>query len=355
MFRVEALPAGPGDALLLEWGPSEADVHRMLIDGGVGSTYPTLRERLSKLPTDDKGRRRIDLLVITHIDNDHIEGIIRLLCDNAIRLAPADVWFNGWPQVRRPGPGDLGAKEGEWLGALLERGRLPWNKAFARRDRRRVEVPRVPVGVKLPRRTVAGLELVLVSPTPTQLDALRDEWEEVVLGAGGKLGDVDAAIRQLEEKGRLLPVMLGSTDPSVSNKSSIAFTATYGNRCALLTGDGDHVTIAESLRKLAREDKVPVVKVHLFKLCHHGSRYNIGGELLDAMSCKRFLVCTNGAGNARHPNKAAIDLIINSVPDAKLIFNYRTATTTPWSRRADQETRKYTVRYPQRGTTVIDV
>ena len=352
MFRVEALPVGSGDALILEWGPSETEVHRMLIDGGVGSTYSTLRERLLRLPMDAEGRRFIDLLVITHIDNDHIEGIIRALCDRELGLFPGDVWFNGWAQVRRSGCGDLGAKEGEWLGALLERGRLPWNKAFARGDRGRVQIPSAG---PLPRRTLAGLELVLLSPEPAQLDRLRSTWDAAIRAAGGVPGDFDRAIRQLEENGTLVSDVLGDADDSVTNGSSIAFAATYGGRSALLTGDAHRDTIAASLKRLAKEAKLDgPVPLQLFKLCHHGSIRNIDRAVLAAMSCQRFLICTNGARH-RHPDASTIDLVINSVNDAELIFNYRSPTTTPWSKKADQRDRQYRAIYPTAGATIVDV
>ena len=77
MFRIEMLPAAHGDCLWIEYG-SGSTVHRILIDGGPAHAYPALRERILHLPADE---RRFDLLVITHIDADHIEGIIRLLLD----------------------------------------------------------------------------------------------------------------------------------------------------------------------------------------------------------------------------------------------------------------------------------
>jgi len=353
MFRVEALPAGNGDALLLEWGPSDADVHRMLIDGGVGSSYPSLRARLLQLPTNARGDRLIDLLVITHVDNDHIEGVILALTDPDVRLRPADVWFNGWPQLRRPGSGDLGAKQGEWLGALLERGGLPWNKAFRRADRQRVQVPDPK---RLPRRKIAGLELVLLSPTGTQLDVLREDWNFAIRNAGGVPGNVDAAIKQLKANGRLVPEMLGGADDSKTNASSIAFTATYDKRRALLTGDAFRDTVASSLRQLAKDEKSEgPIPINLFKLCHHGSIRNIDGSLLAAMKCSHFLVCTDGSGRSKHPNAATINLIIDTVKGAELIFNYRLPTTSPWSRTSDQKARDYTAVYPKSGVTIVDV
>jgi hypothetical protein len=354
MFRIEALPAGKGDALLLEWGESgkEKDVHRMLIDGGVGSTYAALRERILELPTNASGNRPIDLLVITHIDNDHIEGIILLLCDPDVRLLPADVWFNGWQQLRREGAGDLGYKEGEWLGALLDRFKLPWNKAFGRADPKRIQIPKTG---KLPRKKLAGLELVLVSPTSPHLDVLRDKWESAITDAGGVPGDIDAAIEQLRENAALVDEMLGYVDPSVTNATSIAFTATYAGRTALLTGDGHRDTITDALLRLAEEDGLGgPVPVDLFKVCHHGSIGNIDGGLLAAMSCQRFLISTNGASHG-HPNAQAIDLIIDTVHKPEIIFNYKVPSTTPWSKEADQKARQYSAIYPTAGKMVVDV
>ena len=77
MFRIEMLPAAHGDCLWIEYGSGSA-VHRILIDGGPAHAYPALRQRILHLPA---GERRFDLLVITHIDADHIEGVIRLLLD----------------------------------------------------------------------------------------------------------------------------------------------------------------------------------------------------------------------------------------------------------------------------------
>ena len=74
---IEMLPANEGDCILITI-PRE-DI-RMLIDGGTSETYTScLRERLLQIKEKGKG---LDLLVVTHIDNDHIGGIIELLKEN---------------------------------------------------------------------------------------------------------------------------------------------------------------------------------------------------------------------------------------------------------------------------------
>ena len=49
------------------------------MDTGPDETYPALRRRLLQIPRGDDGERHIDLLVVSHIDHDHIGGARRLL------------------------------------------------------------------------------------------------------------------------------------------------------------------------------------------------------------------------------------------------------------------------------------
>src|SRR3982750_4502457 len=125
MLRLEMLPAAHGDALLVTWG-SERRPHRMLVDAGALGTYRAIHDRIEALGDLPE----LQLLVVTHVDGDHIEGVIRLLQDSAaLRLRIGEVWFNGWPQL--PESDRQGADYGEMVGALLQRGGLPWNTRFS--------------------------------------------------------------------------------------------------------------------------------------------------------------------------------------------------------------------------------
>jgi hypothetical protein len=79
-IRVDVLPAGFGDSLLIE-RPVGRRTWRMLVDTGPDETYPALRTRLAVTKPDRRGRRRIDLVVVSHIDHDHIGGVVLLLAD----------------------------------------------------------------------------------------------------------------------------------------------------------------------------------------------------------------------------------------------------------------------------------
>ena len=70
MLQVEMLPAREGDALWIRWGEPN-DFRQMLIDMGTQATGRSILERLALLP---EAQRQFELLVITHVDRDHIGG-----------------------------------------------------------------------------------------------------------------------------------------------------------------------------------------------------------------------------------------------------------------------------------------
>lgn len=84
LTSIEVLKASYGDCIFVTIQDKGA-VYTIMIDGGTPSTYSfknkkqkteagPLKLKLSELR--EKGRS-IDLLIITHVDNDHIGGIIR--------------------------------------------------------------------------------------------------------------------------------------------------------------------------------------------------------------------------------------------------------------------------------------
>src|SRR5687767_2681416 len=104
MLTVEMLAAQQGDAVWIEYGARNA-VHRVLIDAGTPASASAIKERIERLPPD---QRRFDLLVVTHIDTDHIGGVLKLLTERPAGLVFDDVWFNAWRHIDRVGSSRLG-------------------------------------------------------------------------------------------------------------------------------------------------------------------------------------------------------------------------------------------------------
>jgi len=175
-LRLNFLPAAEGDAIWVRWG--DALEHQLMVDMGQERTGPAIRARIEELPPD---MRHFDLLVITHVDGDHIGGVLSGLAE-----APPlegwvfdDVWFNGWPhlrglKVRRPGddggPQPMGPAQGQRLTSWLTG---PWNEEFARGPVVRSNPLRVA-------ERADGLSLTVLGPTQASLQALQPSWEREV-------------------------------------------------------------------------------------------------------------------------------------------------------------------------------
>ena len=127
-LRVELLPASFGDCILVT-APYGRSTYRLLVDTGPDRTsLRALRERLEQIPLT-AGKRRIDLLIVTHIDHDHIGNVDALLNDRDLHLHFGDIWFNGHEQLREFA--QRGTVEADAVSATIARRGLPLNRAFS--------------------------------------------------------------------------------------------------------------------------------------------------------------------------------------------------------------------------------
>ena len=75
MFKLHVVQAKYGDALILSFGTSAKPRH-ILIDGGPSGNYAAdLEPALEKIV--GKGGK-LDLVVLSHVDNDHVVGLLDL-------------------------------------------------------------------------------------------------------------------------------------------------------------------------------------------------------------------------------------------------------------------------------------
>jgi hypothetical protein len=109
LFALEALQADHGDCLLLRWG-TVARPHLRVIDGGPGGIYQrSLLPRLRELGAEDSGNTRlpIDMVMVSHLDDDHINGIVDLLTamNTSAERSVGRLWHNSFDDLvgRQPG------------------------------------------------------------------------------------------------------------------------------------------------------------------------------------------------------------------------------------------------------------
>lgn len=345
IFRIELLPARHGDAILVSYGDPIRPA-RFLIDGGPLGAFASLTTRLEALPPD---QRELELLVVTHVDGDHIEGALKLLNrPDLVRFQ--DIWFNGWPHLDRtlqePTTSggneieavDRSALQGAFFGTRI--GNAAWNMAF------KGQTIFVTIDGELPCVVLpGGMKITLLSPRLSELKQLRTAWDRALDRVGLDPNDTQAIQERLDRLPRYRNIeahqqrkrdvldgtyeTIGKIDDAAANGSSLAFVAEYeGKRCAFL-GDAHAVPVQQALARMARTEGTERVRLDAFKLAHHGSLGNISADVLAKVECDTYLVSTDGS-IFNHPDDAAIALIARRSPGARFVFNYRSDRTALW-------------------------
>lgn len=352
------LPAREGDALWIRWGGG-GPAHQMLVDMGTEATGRNLRQRLEALPEAERG---FELLVVTHVDRDHIGGVLTCLAEaeKLDGLEFADVWFNGWAHLNgkqveniaatraSSGLEAWGPAQGERLTSWLSGQR--WNGAFEGGP-----VCRRPDRQPITRTLADGLRLTVLGPTPARLTELIPTWKEEVRKALRK-GRLDEVASGLETYGSESPPRLESTrdleilaeqdkdrrDDSKANGSSIALLLEYGRTRLLLAGDAYPWDLVDGLAAL--DDGAPVA-LDAVKLSHHGSAKNLSDGFVQAVQTPLWLFSTDGT-RFKHPDAVAVARVLrSSTAPRTLCFNVPSTYNDWWSSAAWRTRFDYSTRY----------
>jgi hypothetical protein len=358
---VHFLPAKAGDCIVLEFDNKDC----ILIDCGYAATYEQELKPLL-LHLRENGCRVI-LLLVTHIDQDHIEGAIRLLNENGKSDNPSiipieNVWFNGFfntvckhPEFARRWVENLSADilqqrdimtkellmqakgENEYISAehskcfeeLCMQNGYCLNRQFEGSVVQQAGVSREEIlsaGV-----SVGDCILYVLGPGKKQLDVLSHKLNVDMIrsfGCNYQLNKTFAKLFELllemhteqsitEQKIAALSGNLESwlgtsalAPMNVVNRASIVVEIEYKGLRMLFAGD------AES------SDWVNTLGSHyqLIKLSHHGTtKPNLA--LLEKSKGDILLISTNGGHDGRHPEDELLARAILA-GNKTLFFNY---------------------------------
>ena len=373
MITIKSYKAGKGDAFLISFGENKE--HNIMIDMGISSTYNEIKPDLELLKNNGK---KLDLLVVTHMHDDHIDGVIDFINDNGLNkniIEIDEIWHNSYRHLQFKDDvkkdkntdkhtirildsiiknGSLSARKnaeynihgvhGSTLaGSLLGFNYIPnWNTQFQGKA--------VKVDSNIPKWVGDEIKIILLSPDDVKLDELSDEWysklkierrniqlsgeaifddalefymrnESIYESSDESISATTGSDLDLEE---LYKSNDNKKDKSNGNGASIAFIIEYNENKLLFLGDAHRDIIIKNLKKLKEHNYK--LDFDLVKVSHHGSNNNISKELLALIQSKRFLISTDGQkhGRAQHPNKEAIAKIIMSKKEfhKEIIFNY---------------------------------
>lgn len=324
-MKIKVLQALNGDSILLSFTDNDKRNRNILIDGGTKNAYETrLRPRgiadgdlklaVNQIKTAGE---KIDLLILTHVDDDHIGGILHWFekDDEAVSLIER-VWFNS----------------GKLINEYFQSENTEDNLLVLRKgDRRRTGINQGVTFEKLieengiwDRRIIKetdsveslGFNFTFLSPDAVKLSKLLSKWEKEAPTSftSKRANDYDKTLLELVKTDEF------EEDGAVHNGSSIAFVLGDGAKNFLFLGDAHPSCVVASLKKLGFSKENPL-SVDLVKVAHHGSKGNTSYEFLEMIDCDKFIISSNG-GVHNLPDKLCLARIINAKPGCTIYFNY---------------------------------
>jgi hypothetical protein len=344
IFSLEALEAKHGDALLLHYG-SVRDPQVIVIDGGPKGVYKrTLKPRLDALRASrtPDGALPIRMVMVSHIDEDHVEGIIQMtreMLQDREDGAPASyaitaLWHNSFDDVTsamlrsREGVAPVlrvASADSTWtpgVAVAADTGLLLASVAQGRQLRDNATMLALLVNPGFGALVVAadkgprtrdlgrGLSFTVVGPRQSQVDALQKEWDQFV--------DARRAAGNLPSTG-MDAVAAAFVDESVFNLSSIVVLARCAGRTMLLTGDarGDFIMEGLAAARLMRNDRL---HVNLLKVPHHGSAHNVAKSFFERVTADHYVFSANGKFD--NPDVETLELLLAARPAGSYTLHF---------------------------------
>lgn len=354
-FDIDMLPAFEGDAFWITYGDAD-DTRSILIDGGRGkSAFEAMKNRIE---SDGGGSSEFELGMVTHVDADHIEGILRVFKETPPTINFKDFWFNGFDHLDRESVEIakdnniefFGAKQGEALTDLLVDKGIPWNAAFKNFPVVTPDTGELPA-VELE----DGMTVTVLSPSWQKLEKFHPKWKKEV-EKEGLIPGVDPT-RESEDSGveSFGAISVAEVeafaesdfegDSSEANGSSIAVVLEFAGKRALLLGDA-HMDVIEPALKRFADGNDSRLHFDCIKISHHGSKGTVSKEFLELVDCQNYLISTNGSRH-KHPNPEAIARILKFGGDNRTLhFNYRSAFSEAWDIKKLKKEFNYSAVYP---------
>lgn len=365
-MKLRIFQSDKGDCILLQGD----DGKNVLCDGGMArSMRRHVRHLLPRLVGDGG---KLDSVYVSHIDQDHISGVLQLLNDaldwkvyrfhrengDTSTRKPAapepppigGLWHNAFrDQVDKNvgAVGDLLAASAPLLigtsePSLVDLGvhahkiahSIP--EALKVSNLCRAELLDIPInalpGSNGPRKllyfrdtpttfNVGNMTFTIIGPTEKELDDLRDGWNNWLGRNHTRIEAIKAELRRQVDtfaSGQITgtPFDLrrwndipSYDEVSVPNVASLMFMVEENGKRLLLTGDSHQDKILEGLSAAGFLDD-GFLHLDALKIQHHGSEHNLDEGFVKQISADHYIFC--GDGSHGNPEPSVIDIIYQS-------------------------------------------
>ena len=344
--KIQTFPVGSGDCITLLLKNDDKEMH-IMVDCGLYK--PKVNDYIK-----NEFHGHIDYLIVTHIDNDHINGLIEML-KSTPNLTINHIFYNcyqrtsddlqGWdermvenmknvyhhlPIVIDMLEQKINAETSKSLAELIL-GNEKWKKVW-RREYITDESSMVDLGDDMGR-------FIFLSPTKKALDDLDKEYrtlfwktlykqkkedykkEETIYESLMRIieqedndgfDEVPVSSKVLDENALKLYADEKMKDLSPANEASIAFIWEHEGHRILFMGDANPDQVVKKIGDVYKDTPKPVL-FDAIKISHHGSAHSTSKELVNVADSERYFV--TGGASARPSYQALSRIIIAPLPE----------------------------------------
>jgi hypothetical protein len=342
IFSLDVIRARKGDCLLLHYGT--ADKPRLIvIDAGPSNVYkPNLRPRLKAIrdarDIPDNQPLVAEALMVSHVDDDHIKGVIDLTKELTTQQKDGEprfmrakaLWHNTFDDLLNTTPeqlkgpasfgtaainGEFDVESSEHLDAAkilasIDQGRTLRDDAKALGAAGDGWSLNQQFGGKLilasadqPPVTLAGdLKVTVLGPLKKELQDLQKEH--------------DKFLKTLADAPSPEAALAAFVDKSPTNLSSIVMLVEAGEKKILLTGDARGDKILTGLEMAGLLAPGGTMHVDILKVPHHGSANNMATEFFERVTADHYVF--SGNGEHGNPERETFEMLFEARGDAPM-------------------------------------
>ncbi|WP_033149743.1 ComEC/Rec2 family competence protein [Prevotella sp. RM4] len=300
--QVELLKATYGDCIFININYG-GKLFIIMIDGGPAYSYHhkergrmkpgVLKDKLDELK--NKGMT-IDLMIITHVDEDHIGGIKAWFeHDFPTSDFVREIWINDDIEIEDVSNlQNTSAKAASFISMLREKGMPFCDKMVA--------------GIA---KSYDWGRIIVLAPSVTDHNVIAHDIEKNLKNADNE--NYSISIKDIMEADNKRDKVTPENDASIA-----LLVQLNDGENDLFLGDANIYTVINAIKDDDRIEKPLHCK--WVKLSHHGSKNNFDPKLLEYVNADRFIFSTDGSYYG-HPDKEVLAHLVDKT-DADFYFNY---------------------------------
>jgi hypothetical protein len=340
VFTLEAVFAKKGDALILHYGPWDRP-NWILIDGGPRGVYkkflhPRLNQLREEFEMEPDDPIPFKMVMVSHIDDDHIAGVIDLFEDIEEAKAgnqppPYEVdtlWHNSFDDILDNDDEEILSRMAATAAssgaanvlALPRMTRESRAVVASTRQGRNLRNLAKTVGASL-NKPFEGLimapapedvpfnhdlSLTVVGPSKTRVEEYQEQW--------------DKDLKKILEKEENSAEAAAFEDKSPFNLASICVLAKMQGKSMLLTGDARGDFVIEGLEEAELLNESRPLRLDLLKVPHHGSDRNVELEFFQRIVADHYVI--SGDGEHGNPEVETLEMIRDARDDDEYTIHF---------------------------------